>query len=97
MDRGLSPTLPHVLGHEFAGTVAAVGANLASFHPGNRVVVLFKLGCGHCYQFQTGHENVCENSMVFGFKIDGSYAQYARVPLPDAISYVRRPRLDAAA
>ena len=40
--------LPHVLGHEFCGTVEAVGAEVTRFAPGDRVVVPFSGGDGRC-------------------------------------------------
>ncbi|MBE3557404.1 MAG: zinc-dependent alcohol dehydrogenase family protein [Firmicutes bacterium] len=92
---GLSPHFPHILGHEMAGTVAEVGSNVHNVKVGQRVVVPFDLGCGHCRQCVSGHSNVCENQVAFGFTINGSYAEYVRVPyadfnvvpLPDEISF----------
>src|SRR5436309_4712871 len=44
-----SHSAPRIFGHETAGTVAAVGASVAEFAPGNRVMVFHHIPCGECY------------------------------------------------
>ena len=51
--------LPHVPGHEYAGTVVAVGPDVASRVVGDRVTVPFVLGCGRCEMCRTGNAQVC--------------------------------------
>ena len=93
---GLKPELPRVLGHEFVGVVEEVGDGVTQFKKGDRVIVPFNHGCGHCEYCIDGHQNVCNNLQLIGFHYDGGYAQYARVPnadvnlvhLPESIDFV---------
>ncbi|MBT3482592.1 MAG: alcohol dehydrogenase catalytic domain-containing protein [Opitutales bacterium] len=66
---GFSPPLPAVLGHESAGIIEEVGANVKRFKKGDRVVFPFGQACGCCSTCSDGHQNVCENlamSMFMG-------------------------------
>ena len=71
------PKLPLVPGHEIIGTVAAVGAAVARFRPGDRVGVPW-LGwtCGDCAYCRSGRENLCDRARFTGYQIDGGYAEY---------------------
>ncbi len=74
--------LDHVLGHEPAGTIRAVGAEVERFSPGDRVVVPFSLGDGTCHACRSGQGNVCENGTALGFEADapGAFAEQVAVP-----------------
>jgi NADPH:quinone reductase-like Zn-dependent oxidoreductase len=96
-----SVTFPHVLGVEGAGTVAEVGAGVAGFKPGDRVVPVLTVSQGTCaepvcYCLQ-GHDNICATFDKLGHTRWGTYAEYVKVnqfsllPLPDDVSF-----LDAA-
>jgi L-iditol 2-dehydrogenase len=67
-------------GHEVVGNVASVGANVRGFSVGQRLFVAPNMGCGHCHQCITGNNNLCANYDAFGITIDGSFAEYMRVP-----------------
>ncbi|SCK23781.1 D-arabinose 1-dehydrogenase, Zn-dependent alcohol dehydrogenase family [Streptomyces sp. WMMB 714] len=71
--------LPHVGGHELAGTVAAVGAGVRESWVGRRVTVPFVCGCGACAECVTGNQQVCERQTQPGFTHWGSFAQYVAV------------------
>lgn len=81
---------PHVPGHEFAGEVVAVGAQVTRFRPGERVTAPFCCGCGSCSECASGHQNLCEREYQPGFDGWGSFAEYVLVPWAD-VNLVRLP------
>ena len=82
--KGLIPApiiqLPHVLGHESAGEVVAVGSRVDHIKIGERVVVYFYVGCGVCRWCQQGRGNLCLRIKRCGFELPGGFAQYQKVP-----------------
>jgi alcohol dehydrogenase, propanol-preferring len=78
--------LPFTLGHETAGTVAALGLGAAGVSEGDRVLVHSRWGCGACWHCAQGMENVCERSPKElgghggGVGRDGGLAEYMVVP-----------------
>ena len=88
--------LPHVPGHELAGTIAAVGARVRRWRVGDRVTVPFVGGCGRCAECHSGNQQVCENQFQPGFTAWGSFAEFVAVDyadtnlvrLPDALDFV---------
>ncbi|MEU9602058.1 NAD(P)-dependent alcohol dehydrogenase [Streptomyces sp. NPDC048109] len=65
---GRLPTpLPAVLGHEGAGTVEAVGADVAGIAPGDHVVLSFN-SCGHCHACRTGRPTTCATYFPLNFR-----------------------------
>ncbi|MFC3050586.1 zinc-dependent alcohol dehydrogenase family protein [Kordiimonas pumila] len=82
--------LPHVPGHELAGTVEAVGALVTRWHKGDRVTVPFVGGCGHCGECRAGHHQVCDNQFQPGFTHWGSFAEYVAIDYADT-NLVRLP------
>lgn len=87
--------LPHVPGHELAGTIVEMGREVSGFKIGDRVTVPFVGGCGHCVQCETGNQQVCDNQFQPGFTQWGSFAEYVEikyarlnlVKLPDLIAF----------
>jgi L-iditol 2-dehydrogenase len=69
---------PAILGHELAGDVVAVGSEVQSFRPGQRVVAANSAPCWECYYCKRHQENLCED-LLFN---NGAYAEYARIPGP---------------
>jgi len=82
--------LPHVPGHELAGTVVALGKDIRNFKIGDRVTVPFVSGCGHCHECHSGNQQVCENQFQPGFTAWGSFADYVALDYADS-NVVRLP------
>jgi NADPH:quinone reductase-like Zn-dependent oxidoreductase len=99
----VKPTLPHILGSEVAGTVAAVGPGVAGVREGERVAVHPYLHCGRCEFCLRGAETVCLRSDILGLLSAGGYAEYvpvpanSLVPLPDGLDAVTASALTLAA
>lgn len=68
-------------GHEVVGTIAAVGSNVQGLDIGQRVFVSPNMGCGHCRQCVSGNNNACANYNAIGITLDGSFAEYMRIPV----------------
>ena len=87
---------PHVPGHELAGTVVAVGADVRGVREGERVTVPFCLGCGRCAPCRAGETQICDDDYQPGFTGWGSFARFVALPyadlnlvaLPEAIDFV---------
>jgi NADPH:quinone reductase-like Zn-dependent oxidoreductase len=71
---------PHILGADPAGDVAAVGASVRGFEPGDRVVTNFVIGCGACEWCLQAFENACPRRRLIGVHRNGGYAEYVPVP-----------------
>ena len=67
-------------GHEIVADVVQVGDQVAGVHEGDRLFVAPNMGCGHCKQCISGRNNLCANYQAFGITIDGSFAEYLRIP-----------------
>ena len=103
------PKWPYIIGHEWAGTVEAVGPGVTAFVPGNRVAGSSAVGCGHCRNCMKGRYNLCLNygdtaagHRQYGMTAPGAYAQYINanvrslVKLPDGFGMVAASLLDTA-
>jgi alcohol dehydrogenase len=95
--RGHDPDIapPHVPGHEFAGVIAAVGAGITGWRPGDRVTTPFVCACGTCPACLAGDQQVCHRQEQPGFTHWGSFAEQVvvhhaqtnLVRLPDAVDF----------
>jgi L-iditol 2-dehydrogenase len=84
---------PHVLGHESAGDVEAVGSDVDSLAPGDRVAIEPGLPCRRCAYCKRGEYHLCPDVTFMGSPpVDGALAEYVAWPadfcyrLPDAVS-----------
>jgi 2-desacetyl-2-hydroxyethyl bacteriochlorophyllide A dehydrogenase len=84
---------PLVPGHEWSGTIAAVGERVADLEPGTRVVCEGMIPCNRCRRCKAGDTQLCENYDQLGFTRGGGYGEYVVVPrhvvhrLPDGVSF----------
>ena len=92
---GLHPytSYPVVQGHEVSGEVVAVGANVSTFAPGDKVTFMPQVTCGKCYPCRHGMYHICDDLKVMGFQTSGAAQEYFTVPadmtikLPENMSY----------
>ncbi len=97
----LIPTKPHpltgrcapvTLGHEFTGTVVAVGDGVTRFKEGDRIVSESGVPCGHCPACYRGERILCREAAYLGFAADGAFAEHCNVlavgchKVPDQVS-----------
>lgn len=75
---------PHVPGHELAGRVAEVGADVRDWRVGDRVTVPFVCGCGRCEWCRAGEAQVCPDQQQPGFTHWGSFADLVALHAADA-------------
>jgi 2-desacetyl-2-hydroxyethyl bacteriochlorophyllide A dehydrogenase len=91
--RSVMGMMPITLGHEVAGSVERVGAQVSNVKIGDRVCLHYNISCGNCYYCKMGQEQFCDTVKMLGHHVDGGYAEYiaipARnaVPLPDEIPF----------
>ncbi|HEY8813221.1 MAG TPA: alcohol dehydrogenase catalytic domain-containing protein [Candidatus Dormibacteraeota bacterium] len=71
---------PLVMGHEFAGTVTALGAEAGRSWLGKRVAVNPIVGCGHCRYCVRGDRNLCPDRFLIGVGVAGGFASTVAVP-----------------
>jgi len=78
-----------ILGHEAVGTVDAVGSGVKTVKVGDRVLVSCITSCGACRYCREGHYGQClgGGGWILGHKIDGTQAEYVRVPFADTSTY----------
>src|SRR5580704_6834486 len=67
---------PSLFGHELAGDIVAMGAEVQGFEIGQRVVAANSAPCGECFYCKRGQDNLCED-LLFN---NGAYAEYIRIP-----------------
>jgi len=72
--------LPLIPGHEFTGTVTAVGAEVDWLTDGSPCVVDMNIGCGACYFCRRNEILNCPQMQQMGITIDGAFAEYIAVP-----------------
>ena len=82
--------LPHVPGHEMAGTILAVGPGVKGWQVGDRVTLPFVGSCGDCPQCLSGNQQVCDRQIQPGFSNWGSFAEYVAIERAD-VNLVRLP------
>jgi 2-desacetyl-2-hydroxyethyl bacteriochlorophyllide A dehydrogenase len=77
--------IPLTLGHEGAGIVTAVGENVTHLQVGDSVIVHYIVSCGNCEPCLQGFDNRCRNRKSIGSHINGTFAEYIKVPARSAL------------
>jgi threonine 3-dehydrogenase len=76
---------PMVIGHEFVGEIASVGANVQGFKPGDLVDGEGHIVCGVCRNCLAGRRHLCTNAQSVGVNRDGAFAEYLCLPATNAV------------
>lgn len=91
-------TPPAIMGHEIAGEVVEVGANVTGWSVGDRAQVIAAVPCGDCHECRRGWMAVCQNQTSVGYQYPGGFAEFMIVPrevlkvdglnrIPDNVGY----------
>lgn len=88
--KGDVPTVANgrTLGHEGVGVIAEVGSGVHQFRPGDKVLISCITSCGKCHYCKKSMYSHCENAgWLLGNTIDGTQAEYVRIPYADTSLY----------
>ena len=77
-------TPPRIIGHEFAGEIVQVAPDVTTHKVGDMVAAESHIGCGRCYQCRTGNSHICERLRIIGVDVDGSFADFVKIPEQNA-------------
>jgi L-iditol 2-dehydrogenase len=97
---------PVIMGHEAAGVIAGLGAEVAGWQVGDTVTFDSTIYCGRCFYCRRGATNLCDDRRVLGvscdeFRQDGAFAEFVAVPqhilypLPEGLSFERAALVEA--
>ena len=92
--------LPVIIGHEAAGTIAAIGAAVRGFRAGDRVAAHPVHPCGACASCTSGMGHLCTNMGHFGITMQGTFAEYFVVradrvrQIPEAVPFAAAALLE---
>jgi threonine 3-dehydrogenase len=75
---------PRIIGHEFCGTVEAVGSQVETIDVGAFIAAETHIVDGTCHQCLIGEKHVCDNLKILGFDRDGCFAEYITIPAENA-------------
>ena len=95
--KGDLPTVEsgRILGHEGVGVIEEVGSNVTSFKRGDRVIISCVTSCGHCkFCRKNMYSHCATGGWILGYQIDGTQAEYVRIPYADTSLYALAPGLD---
>jgi len=83
--------VPMAVGHEYSGSIVAMGSEVRGFEIGDRVSGEGHITCGHCRNCRAGRRHLCRNTVGVGVDRQGCFAEYLSLPavnafrLPDSI------------
>lgn len=76
---------PLIQGHEFAGEIEKIGAEVEDLRRGDYVSAEGHIACGRCHQCRTGNAHVCRFVKIIGIDRPGAFAEYLAVPARNVI------------
>jgi NADPH:quinone reductase-like Zn-dependent oxidoreductase len=94
---GITIPMPRILGSDIAGEVARAGEKVSGVRPGERVLLSPGISCGRCVYCLRGDDNFCRQYTLFGYKVDGGYAEYVASPAVNVIPMPTNLGFDEAA
>jgi propanol-preferring alcohol dehydrogenase len=77
--------MPITLGHEVAGVIERIGAQVTNIKVGERVCLHYNISCGNCTYCNMGNDQFCDTVRMIGHHLDGGYAEYIAIPARNAI------------
>ena len=84
-----------ILGHEGVGVIEEVGSNVTAFKRGDRVIISCVTSCGYCkFCRKNMYSHCAHGGWILGYQIDGTQAEYVRIPYADTSLYALSPGLD---
>ncbi len=89
--------VPLVIGHEFVGEIAEVGANVSDFFPGDIVSGEGHVTCGRCRNCLAGRRHLCAHTQGVGVNRPGAFAEYVALPMTNIWRHHSDVELDIAA
>ncbi len=95
--KGDVPTITdgRILGHEGVGVIEDVGTNVLGFHKGDKVLISLITSCGRCHFCKQGMYSHClMGGWQLGNRMDGTQAEYVRIPFADTGLYLLPPEVD---
>ena len=84
--------VPMVVGHEFVGSIAAVGSNVSDFHEGDLVSGEGHVVCGRCRNCMAGRRHLCAHTIGLGVNRPGAFAELVALPMTNI--WHHRPGID---
>ena len=85
--RGAAHFYPIILGHEFSGVVEEIGNAVENLQPEDRVSGVPLLPCMQCEDCLQGQFSLCKHYRFVGSSVNGSFAQYVKLPATNAVKF----------
>jgi len=82
---GIKIPLPHIGGSDVSGVVSETGSAVRNVKTGDRVLAAPGVSCGACRFCLSGQDNLCRKYTLLGYIVDGTYAEYVKMPARNAI------------
>lgn len=77
--------VPMIVGHEYIGEVAQIGSRVQGFKEGERVSGEGHIVCGRCRNCRAGQRHLCKSTLGIGVQIQGSFAEYLKIPAGNVV------------